>query len=280
MYRNSFTTTVLLCVATFGYGQDTSVSKSTQQIPTDKSKFHLFVLAGQSNMAGRGKVDEVGKTPHPRVLMLNKDREWVPAVDPLHFDKPKIVGVGPGRSFANEIAEANPDIVIGLIPCAVGGSPISAWEPGGYHKQTKTHPYDDAMPRLRAAMRVGTLKAVLWHQGESDSHEKSSSKYEAKLHELIARIRAEAGNANLPFIAGQLGQFKEKPWNEFRKEVDAAHRRLPEKISRTAFVSSNGLDHKGDKTHFSTTSARELGKRYAAAYVRLTKSSQTVKSAQ
>ena len=53
-----------------------------------KEKFHLFLLVGQSNMAGRGVVDAQDKTPDPRILMLNKAGEWASAVDPLHFDKP------------------------------------------------------------------------------------------------------------------------------------------------------------------------------------------------
>ena len=79
--------------------------------------------------------------------MLNKAGEWVPAIDPLHFDKPGIVGVGLGKTFAIQYAAEHPDVVVGLIPCAVGGSPINAWAPGGYHKQTKAHPYDDCLQR-------------------------------------------------------------------------------------------------------------------------------------
>src|SRR5689334_23319089 len=81
-------------------------------------KFHLFLLVGQSNMAGRGVVDTSDTTPHDRVLMLNKAGEWTPAVDPLHFDKP-IAGTGLGKTFATILAEADPGITIGLIPAAV-----------------------------------------------------------------------------------------------------------------------------------------------------------------
>ena len=38
-----------------------------------KENFQLFLLVGQSNMAGRGVVEEQDKTPHPRVLMLSKE---------------------------------------------------------------------------------------------------------------------------------------------------------------------------------------------------------------
>jgi hypothetical protein len=63
------------------YGQEGAA------IPEDASRFHLFLLAGQSNMAGRGKVEPQDAEPHPRVRMLDQAGNWVPAVDPLHFDK-------------------------------------------------------------------------------------------------------------------------------------------------------------------------------------------------
>jgi hypothetical protein len=236
-----------------------------------RENFHLFLLVGQSNMAGRGRITEDQNQPHPRVLMLTKDGKWAPAVDPLHFDKPTVVGVGLGGTFAEVIAEANPDVTIGLIPCAVGGSPISAWQPGAYYEPTRSHPWDDALRRARKAMQDGTLKGILWHQGESDSNEKLAPDYEAALHELIARFRSELDAPEVPFIAGQMGQFEERPWNEHKQQVDAAHQSLPEKVPHTAFVSSDGLKQKGDEVHFDADSYRELGRRYARAYLELTK---------
>jgi hypothetical protein len=238
-----------------------------------KEKFHLFLLVGQSNMAGRGAVEAQDKEPNPRVLMLNQAGEWVPAVDPLHFDKPSAVGVGLGHSFALAIAEANPGVTIGLIPCAVGGSPIDAWRPGEFYQPTRSHPWDDAIKRAKLAMEAGTLKGILWHQGESDSSRELAPKYESKFHELIARFRTELHAPNVPFICGQLGQFADSPWNEFKQQVDRAHRELPQKVPHTAFVSAEGLTHKGDKTHFNSVSYREFGRRYAEAYLKLARGS-------
>ncbi|HND53722.1 MAG TPA: sialate O-acetylesterase, partial [Pirellulaceae bacterium] len=157
------------------------------QLPP-KSKFQLFLLVGQSNMAGRGAVEKQDKTPHPRVLMLNKAGKWAPAVDPLHFDKPA-AGVGLGKTFGQLVADANPDATVGLIPCAVGGSPIDTWKPGAYYDATKSHPWDDALRRAKLALEAGELKGILWHQGESDSNEKLAPAYAAKLDDLIARLR-------------------------------------------------------------------------------------------
>jgi hypothetical protein len=232
-----------------------------------KESFHLFLLAGQSNMAGRGIVAEEDREANPRVLMLGRDGKWVPAVDPMHWDKPA-AGVGLGRTFGLEMAKAIPGVTIGLIPCAVGGSPIESWMPGAFDEPTKTHPWDDAMSRALPALEVGTLKGILWHQGESDSNEARAPLYEARLHDLIARFRKDLDAPLVPFLAGQLGRFAEVPWNAHREQVDQVHRSLPDRVEATAFVSSEGLVHKGDKVHFDAESYRELGRRYAAVYLK------------
>jgi hypothetical protein len=186
----------------------------------------------------------------------------------MHFDKP-IAGVGLGRSFAARVAGAHPDVIVGLIPAAVGGSPIDTWQPGAYYDATKSHPWDDAIARARAAQASGTLKAILWHQGESDAKPDLAPGYEAKLHDLIARFREALDAPDVPFIAGQLGQYPGVRWDAARRMVDAAHRSLPGKVRRTAFVSSAGLVHSGDNVHFDTPSLHELGRRYAEAYLSL-----------
>lgn len=231
-----------------------------------KESFHLFLLVGQSNMAGRGRVDPADNAPHPRVLTFTKEGEWKPATDPLHFDKPKIVGVGPGRAFANAVADADPAITVGVIPCAVGGSPISAWQPGAFYSPTKSHPWDDAMRRAKAALKDGVLKGILWHQGESDSKPGAAEAYETKLHDLVARLREELDAPTVPFVAGQMGIFKERPWSDAKKQVDRAHRELPAKVAGTGFAAAEGLGHKGDEIHFGTDAARELGRRYFKAW--------------
>ncbi|MEO7412350.1 MAG: sialate O-acetylesterase [Opitutaceae bacterium] len=234
-----------------------------------KENFHLFLLVGQSNMAGRGVPFPEDKVPAARVLMLNQAGEWVPAVDPLHFDKPAVIGVGIGRSFGLAVAAATPGVTIGLIPCAVGGSPIDAWKPGAFYAETKTHPWDDAMIRARLALQSGTLKGILWHQGESDSKPELAPAYAAKLLDLVKRLRTELNAPNVPFIAGQMGRFEGAPWDEHRTRVDQAQRELPNKVPHVAYVTAEGLKDKGDKIHFDTASFRELGRRYAEAYLKL-----------
>lgn len=238
-------------------------------LPT-KDKFQLFLLVGQSNMAGRGVVEEQDKVVDPRVLMLSKEGKWVPATDPMHFDK-TAAGVGLGKTFGKIVAEANPGVTIGLIPCAVGGSPIDSWQPGVFYPPTKSHPWDDTVKRVETAQPAGTLKGILWHQGESDSNAKDAPVYEAKLIDLVKRLRELVKSPDAPFIAGQMGKFDGVPWNPEKEIVNKAHQDLATKVPHAAFVSAEGLHHKGDKVHFDSASYRELGKRYAEAYLKMMK---------
>ncbi|QDU75614.1 Carbohydrate acetyl esterase/feruloyl esterase precursor [Bremerella volcania] len=265
MMRQVLPLVVLLSVLFVALFSSTGSSEETD-LPA-KDKFHLFLLVGQSNMAGRGKVTPDDQVKNPRVLMLDQQGKWVPAVDPMHFDKPKMVGVGLGRTFGFEVADSSPDITIGLIPCAVGGSPIRSWEPGAWDAPTKSHPYDDAMKRAHKALQSGQLKGILWHQGESDSRPEQAEVYDQKLRDLIARFRKELNAEDVPFIIGQLGKFEDNPWNEAKTQVDRAHQNIAKTDDNVLFVPADGLTHKGDKVHFNAQSYREFGKRYAKAYL-------------
>ena len=245
-----------------------ALSACTPAPPPADNGYRLFLLAGQSNMAGRGVVADEDRTAHPRVLALSKEARWMPAVEPLHFDKP-IAGVGPGKAFGAAIAEAFPADTIGLIPSAVGGSPVAAWHPGAFYAPTDSHPYDDALRRLTAALADGELEAVLWHQGESDSRPELAPAYRDELADLFDRFRAAAGNPELPILIGQLGRFQEKPWDEWRTEIDRVHREIADADPFIAYVSSEGLSHKGDTLHFDAASSRALGRRFAEAYLAL-----------
>lgn len=239
----------------------TSFSKPEQPDP----KFHLYLLVGQSNMAGRGIITaEYSGLSQPNVLMLDKEGKWVTASHPLHFDKPARAGVGPGLAFGLEMAKANPSVRIGLIPCAVGGTAIESWQPAAMDLATGKYPYDDAVARLRIAMKSGMIKGIIWHQGEANSKAERSAGYLENLETLIGRLRQAAGDNNLPFVAGELGHYRDN-----YQLVNDQLKQLPGKVKNTALAGSEGLIHKGDKTHFDAASATELGKRFAAKMILL-----------
>ncbi|WP_316785887.1 sialate O-acetylesterase [Pedobacter frigiditerrae] len=234
---------------------------------SEKPRKQIYLLMGQSNMAGRGAVTaEYKNLQYDRVLMLNANNEWVIAKHPLHFDKPKVAGVGPGLAFGAALADVFPKDTIYLVPCAVGGTSIVKWESGAFDKATNTHPYDDALLRIKEAMKLGEINGAIWLQGESDSNPKSAAVYLEKLTALIERVRKETNNPNLPFVVGELGQFRDN-----YKLINEVIHQIPQKIKFTGYVTSEGLTHKGDTTHFDSPSATIYGARFAKGMLKLIK---------
>ena len=71
-------------------------------VQSSTSPISMFLLAGQSNMAGRGEVPPDFEDD-PRIRVIAADGTWKIAKHPLHADKPEKAGVGPGISFAKSI---------------------------------------------------------------------------------------------------------------------------------------------------------------------------------
>lgn len=220
----------------------------------------LYLLIGQSNMAGRGTVDAQSQETSEAILMLDKNNNWVVAKDPVHFDR-ALAGVGPAISFAKSMLEGKKNSQIGLIPCAWGGSPIKVWSPGA--KYFDNFPYDEAVARAKVAMQSGVLKGILWHQGESDNDAKRAAVYLSKLKVLVDNLRKDLNAPNLPFIAGEIGYFNKENY------INPIISQLPNEVANAAVVTAQDLTDGGDHLHFNTASARELGKRYAAAMKKL-----------
>lgn len=246
----------IICISLFCVCLSTQAfAQSPEGVP-----LHIYVLMGQSNMAGRGDVtDEYRTEGHPRLLMLNKENQWVQARHPLHFDKPAIAGVGPGMAFGIRMAGEDASVRIGLVPCAVGGSSIAVWAPGAYDKATNTHPYDDAIRRIEAAKQAGTIKGVLWHQGESNIASMTPEQYAENLIALIERIRIEAGDPQLPFVMGEIGRFVNG-----HEKINGALKKVAKKVPYTAVATSEDLQAKADKIHFDSPSASLFGQRFAS----------------
>ncbi|MGC4056345.1 MAG: sialate O-acetylesterase [Paludibaculum sp.] len=222
----------------------------------------LFLLAGQSNMAGRGVVTPEDQVPIAGVFALNKEMAWGPAVDPIHFDKP-IAAVGLARSFARTLLRFAPQEKIGFVPAAMGGSSLDEWKPGGAL-------FTQAVQRARAAAPAGTFCGILWHQGEADSgKEELARSYTSRWVPMMNALRSELGGPELPVVVGQLGEFLKAGSSPYAGVVNEHLVQLPLRARRVAFVSSAGLKDKGDSIHFDTVGLHEFGRRYALAYLGL-----------
>ncbi|MBQ6597341.1 MAG: hypothetical protein IJH79_07295 [Lentisphaeria bacterium] len=156
---------------------------------------------------------------------------------------------------------------MGLIPCAVGGTSIAAWMPGGVDDHDpNNYPYDNAVKKAREAQKSGKIVAVLWHQGETDA-KKQTSEYTEKLRTVIRNFRCDLQlGPEVPFIAGDMASFYPERIAPHIGIVDRALEELGAEDPSFRYVHTKDLTHRGDNLHFDTDSLHELGRRYFVAY--------------
>lgn len=242
-------------------------------VPRDPSKFHIFLLMGQSNMAGSAPMVAGDNQPVPKVLSvpntIRNDFKWQPAAHPLEPN----VGFGLGLSFAAAYLAQHRGVTVGLLNVAVGGQDID-------HLKKGTAPYLDGITKAQWAATQGVITGVLWHQGESDTVAESlTSSYADKLDQLVRDVRADLGSPRLPFVCGELADFYGTNPDHAAPDrvarigrIQQILRDLPKRVPQTACASSKGLrSMDGNNVHFDRASYIEYGIRYAAALASIQK---------
>ncbi|KAM4069013.1 hypothetical protein ACB094_12G056900 [Castanea mollissima] len=240
-----------------------SFAQSQELSPTK-----IFLLAGQSNMAGRGGVNNdtwnmlipPESTPSPFILRLSLNKTWVVAHEPLHkdIDSTKVCGVGPGMPFAHEILAEDPNFgVIGLVPCAIGGTNITQWAKGSNN-------YRHLVERADASLRSGgKIEALLWYQGESDTQDQTDANmYKERLYNFFTSIRSDLNCPNLPIIQVALASGYNPTLEEIVRAVQ-----LENDLPNLQTVDAKGLPLEGDRLHLSTPAQVQLGKMLADAFL-------------
>lgn len=229
-------------------------------------KFLIFLLLGQSNMEGQPQPEAEDLEQDPRVKVLAYDNcpdvdriynQWYTAYPPLHSCP---VGVGPGDYFAKTLIESLPEgYTIGLVPTAVNGAPIDVFRKGvprqGWVLPPDDHwetGYEFIVSRAQEAQKVGVIRGILFHQGESNS---GQQQWVDQVRTMVSDLRSDLGIGDVPFLAGEL----------YYEGCCAAHNPLvAQLVSSTpnAFlVSASGLGG-SDQFHFDLPAQRELGRRY------------------
>lgn len=172
----------------------------------------IYVTAGQSNSANHGNPTLVPASDRVVSLSAYGGSNWRHGYDP----QPLATGAGGSVwSRLGDLLVAAENIPVGFVAVGVGGSALSAWQPG-------TGNYNS---RLKAAVQsfpANGFRACLWHQGESDAiNNVTASAHANQLAAMITQSRIDAGwvipwyiaeaafhpNTNLgqeePVVAGQ-----------------------------------------------------------------------------
>lgn len=276
---------ILLGSTLAGWGQ---AAPSAPEASAKGPHYRVYLLAGQSNMDGRGNVKDLTgplekyARPLPTVSIrfaaggLHRPYRENPGLEPLHpgcsgtpgkaGGKPPVNTFGPELGFGHAMAEALPGQRILLIKVAEGGTNLASdWNPKDtgklYAQFLKV--VQATQEKIRTDGGTCEICGLLWMQGESDAAS-STEQYQTRLAELIAKLRADLKIKELPFLIGQVYD------NGQRNTVIAAQKAVAKVIPATAFVEADGLQTFDKGTHYDAASQIELGKRFAREMLRLT----------
>lgn len=163
----------------------------------------LFLIAGQSNAAGYAR-DSIPDPPCMGVSVLRLNGKWDLAAHPINDGTDSIRPVmevcmpahSPWLIFAKSLYRET-RVPVGLLPAAIGGSPMSSWVPGGVL-------YQSALDTVRDA---GAIRGVLWYQGCADALDYNTENYGQRFLSMVEAFRKDIGQADLPFFTCQLNGF-------------------------------------------------------------------------
>ena len=234
-----------------------------------KPQRKLFVLAGQSNIAGRGSILQLPEFPNrDRIFAYSYSGVWMPGADPVGHTlngTPKSqfadrkAGAGPGMAFANRLAEKIPDVEIGLVPAAKGATFMDEWQPGfaGY--------YGGLLQRAREAAKAGEISGLIWYQGENDCIRVDFvAGWAEKFNAFVGAVRADLNCPTLPVIMTVLGPNR-APWRYPYWDSFVAMQQAMALPSGAVKVSANDLEGIRDDPHLTTQDYVRLGERYGDA---------------
>ena len=248
--------------------------------------FHIYIAYGQSNMEGNAtNFTDKDKKEHPRVKMFattscsNLGRptvgEMYPAVPPMFKCN---AGLSPADWFGRHMADSLPDVTIGIIPVAQGGTSIRLFDPDDYKNYinsaadwlkngVKAYGNDgNAMGRIvevaKKAQEKGVIKGIIFHQGETDGGMSNWEQIVKKTYEYMLKqlgLKAE----ETPFVAGEM--VDGGSCAGFNSRVN----NLSKYIVNFGVASSKGYGSKGDGLHFTVEGYRGMGERYAQQMLKL-----------
>ncbi len=262
----------------------------------DARPWKVFLLFGQSNMAGGSASEAQDRIVHPRVKALaytncasqgRTYNQWYAASPSLHGCG---TGVGLGDSFGRIVADSLESDTIALVPCAIPGVDISFFGKGVVSSRRKdfsippdnhwTGAYPWMVERISKAQEKGVVSGILFHQGEADWTDTARKVWVSRVAAIVKDLKSDLGIADVPFLAGELRARLNRSTNE---SCCFAHNPYVATLAKTVpnghLVSSQGLDPANDPYHLSTPGYREFGKRYAASMLAaLAKSSGTLQA--
>ncbi len=243
--------------------------------PAPSAQCKLFILAGQSNMVGRGRYDDL--PAGERALPDNVSFHQVA----LNSNLQPVQGqLGPEYGLTHALAPAHPGGIL-VVKYAVDASSLLDWAPrwdraqaeitGNPHFGPLYHTLLGYVAEVQASREVHCPPAaVVWMQGERDARfPEAGREYEQNLEVLIRSLRRDLDAPDLPFL---LGRINPPPaLYPAVEEVQRAQAAVAQRLDGVVLVSTEGLAKQRDELHYNTVGQIELGRRFAEVFLQLGK---------
>ncbi|MBR3681881.1 MAG: hypothetical protein IKL67_00515 [Tidjanibacter sp.] len=265
------------CAHTRVNGNARGESKAEENV-AQQQQYDVYLLIGQSNMAGRGAMVDGDEAAIEGAWLLNGHDQPEPAKAPMNRHSTirkgiRMQGINPAWSFAKEVAAKSENPV--LIVCnARGATTLGMWLKDAkvryYSKkegddqwlwgEPMPNHFNEAVRRCKEAMKYGTLKGIIWHQGCGNSQPSVVDGYLPLLKNFVRDLRAELGvGAEVPFIAGEIyhGYVNAQYFNPVIQQIG-------DYVEGGYWVSAEGCTANSDNVHFDRAGQILLGERYAA----------------
>ncbi len=248
---------------------------------------NVFLLAGQSNLAGRPPGSEVGRPEGESAIQMDyvcsfardvmsphRSRGWVPlGVSPEH-EGIVCPHFGPEIGFGRGLISAGHREPMALIKHGRGATNLAEdWHPFAATGKLLYRDFIEqvraAQARLEATGESCEIQALIWCQGESDSTRREwAEAYEENLQRLFTWMRADLGCENLPVLLVLTGEGKANPAMADTELVRQAQRNVAAGDSRVMLVEADDLTLL-DHVHYDAPSQLKLGRRLADHYLRI-----------
>ncbi|MHC4894627.1 MAG: sialate O-acetylesterase [Planctomycetota bacterium] len=225
----------------------------------------VFLLGGQSNMAGFGTSLEALPAPYsdvqPQVRIWNfLANDWAD-LEPGYGSQ-----FGPELSFGYTLAAQDPGRTVYLVKHAVNGTSLyEDWQPGsGFQWSLFRSIVTAALGNLDAAGVAYQVEGMLWMQGESDALEGQGASYEHNLRDFIEAVRVLIAAPELPFVLGRIAVFFGDEANS--SAVRSAQQFVAESTPGAAWFDTDDLELV-NFGHYDSLGQVALGKRFAGGWL-------------
>lgn len=248
--------------------------------------FHIYLCFGQSNMEGQGNIESQDKSVDSRFQVLcsydncgsRKKGGWYDATPPLSCCSG--AHLGPVDYFGRTLVKKLPEhIKVGVSVVAIAGCDIQLFEKENYKNYRAEsymqgtiqsyggNPYGRLVEMGKEAQKVGVIKGILLHQGETNTGQNNwPSRVKAVYNDLIKDLGLNADE--VPLLVGEVVRTDQGGQCGSMNNIIA---NVPSTIPNSYVISAQGLGHKGDNLHFSSASYRTLGERYAEQMLKVLK---------